>query len=209
MLGYIALAIGAGTIVIKGVGGLITHRRDPDGSKRKRAASIKEARKARIAAGFVRRRREMQLEHERWRDGDQQSQPYNYKVGQHANEALAIRYGIANQERRVKEYVYYAKGGEERRNPDRDKIYFEPAKSIKVRKTRKIRDNVYAVELSDYRNRPAIAVIEVGTEYIKTFLPLDEARWFEEQADLELTLKGNGTFSLKELARFHVDKAVG
>lgn len=208
MLGYIALAIGAGTIVIKGASGIVTHRRDPDNSKRKRAASIKKARKARIDAEMVRLRRERQLEHEGWRDGDHQSEPYVYRVGQHANEALAIRYGIANQQRRVKEYVYYTKGGEERKNPDRDKIYFEPAKSIKVRKTRKIRDDVYAVELSDYRNRPAVAVIEVGTEYIKTFLPLDETRWFEEQADLELTLKGNGTFSLKELARFHVDKAV-
>lgn len=62
--------------------------------------------------------------------------------------------------------------------------------------------------LSDYRDRPARAVIEKGTEYIKTFYPIND-HWFDKYADLERTLKGNGSFSLKELAAFHVDKTVG
>ena len=62
--------------------------------------------------------------------------------------------------------------------------------------------------LVDYRNRKVKAVIEVGTEYVKTFYPLDNI-WFEKHADIELTLKGNGSFTLKELATFHVNKTMG
>jgi hypothetical protein len=64
------------------------------------------------------------------------------------------------------------------------------------------------VVLTDFRDRKAKAVIETGTEYVKTFYPLEDI-WFEKHADLENTLKGNGSFTLKELATFHVNKTVG
>jgi hypothetical protein len=147
-------------------------------------------------------------EHQQHRDGDQQDAPYTYKIGRHGNESLAIRYGIANQEEKVDEYWYHAKGGERKRNPDRDRVYFEPAKTIRLQKTRKLSEDLYEVLLSDFRDRRAKAIIEVGTEYVKTFYPLDD-RWFEKYADLEETLKGNGSFTLKELATFHVQKTVG
>jgi len=66
---------------------------------------------------------------------------------------------------------------------------------------------MYEVLLVDYRNRKARAIIEKGAEYIKTFYPLND-KWFDLHEDLELTLKGNGTFTLKELATFHVSKTV-
>lgn len=142
------------------------------------------------------------------RDADQQTTPYTYKLGKHGNESLAIRYGIANQERKVKQYWYNAKGGEQKRNPDRDKVYYEPAGAIRLQKTKKVSKDLYEVLLTDFRDRRARAIIEVGTEYVKTFYPLDDS-WFEKNADLEETLKGNNSFTLKELATFHVQKTVG
>ena len=68
--------------------------------------------------------------------------------------------------------------------------------------------DLYEVLLTDFRDRKARAIIETGTEYVKTFYPLDDG-WFEKYADLEETLKGNNSFTLKELATFHVQKAVG
>jgi hypothetical protein len=146
-----------------------------------------------------------ELERKQHRDGDQQATPYTYQIGRHGNESLAIRYGIANQERKVKEYWYYAKGGARERNPDRDKVFYEPASTIRLQKTKKIGKESYEVLLTDFRDRKAIAIIEVGTEYVKTFYPL-EHEWFEKHADLEKTLKGNNSFTLKELATFHVQK---
>ena len=152
--------------------------------------------------------KERELQRRAHRDSDQQSTPYTYEIGRHANESLAIRYGIANQERKTKEYWYYAKGGEKRRNPDRDRVFYEPAREIRLQKTKKIGENLYEVLLSDFRNRKARAIIETGTEYVKTFYPLDD-NWFKEHAALENALKGNNSFTLKELATFHVQKAVG
>jgi hypothetical protein len=151
--------------------------------------------------------REAKMRWCRERDADCQDQPFRYSVDGHANAALAIRYGIANQERLVKEYWYHAKGGERRRNPERDRPYFAPAPFIRVQKVRKLSADMYLVRLSDYRDREARAIIEPGTDYIKTFYPKDD-EWFTKHADLELVLKGNPTFSLKELAAFHVQKAV-
>ena len=153
-------------------------------------------------------KRRKEYERQQHRDGDQQTSPYTYQIGKHGNESLAIRYGIANQERKVKEYWYYAKGGEQKRNSDRDKVYYEPASTIRLQKTRKVSKDLYEVLLTDFRDRKARAIIETGTEYVKTFYPLDDG-WFEKYADLEKTLKGNNSFTLKELATFHVQKAVG
>jgi len=122
-----------------------------------------------------------------FRDADQQDKPYRYEIGRHANETLALRYGIANL------------NGVDGRG--------HPAKFIDLRKLERVGSNVYLVEISGFRKRKAKAVIEVGTEYVKTFLPLSED-WFSKYANLEETLKGNKTMSLKDIARFHVEKVV-
>ena len=153
-------------------------------------------------------KRRKEYERQQHRDGDQQTSPYTYQIGKHGNESLAIRYGIAIIVRIVKEYWYYAYGGEQKRNSVRDKVFYEPASTIRLQKTRKVSKDLYEVLLTDFRDRKARAIIETGTEYVKTFYPLDDG-WFEKYADLEETLKGNNSFTLKELATFHVQKAVG
>jgi len=141
------------------------------------------------------------------RDADAQITPYVYQTGKHANEALAIRYGIANQESRVKEFTYFAKGGVKTRNPDRDTSILVPSEKIAIRKTKYLGNDQYLAVLSDHGDREVRVVIEKGTEYVKTFLPLKDA-WFEKHAELETALKHNSSFTLKELASFHVQKAV-
>jgi len=125
------------------------------------------------------KRKQKELDRIRLRDSELQEIPYIYESGTHANEALAIRYGIAN-----------------------------PEFKIQLRKIKKLKDSHYKVELIDFRNRHAVAVIETGTEYVKTFMPINDTEWFEKHKDLELVLKGNGSFSLKELATFHVQKTI-
>jgi hypothetical protein len=149
-------------------------------------------------------RRELNMAH---RDSDRQDSPYTYEIGKHANEALAIRYGIANEEKTTKEYWYSAPGGVKTRNAERDTFYYEPRKTIRVQKISKLSSDIYEVMLSDFRNRRAKVVIEAGTDYIKTFYPLGDS-WFDKNSHLETTLKGNGSFTLKELAEFHVLKAI-
>jgi len=122
--------------------------------------------------------RRVEFEHIRHRDGDRQYKPYTYKIGRHGNEALAIRYGIANLKT-----------------------------NIQLQKIRKVSKDLYEVLLTEHRDRKAKAIIEVGTEHVKTFYPIDD-EWFEKYSDIEQTLKGNGTFTLKELATFHVQKIV-
>jgi len=120
-----------------------------------------------------------ELERINLRDSDCQDEPYTYEVkGTHPNEQFAIRYGIANN-----------------------------SNKIRLKKLKKLQNDYYEVELTDYRDRHAIVVIEKGTEYVKTFLPMDN-EWFKKHEDLELTLKGNGSFTLKELATFHVQKII-
>lgn len=135
--------------------------------------------------------REQKEQRKHHRDSEKQETPYVYLVGRHANEALAIRYGIAN----------YEKNGKHNKQSE------YPANTIAIQKTRRIAPDKYEALLTDYRDRKAIAIIEQGTEYIKTFYPLDE-NWFQKHADLELTLKGNGSFTLKELATFHIQKTI-
>ncbi len=141
------------------------------------------------------------------RDANYQTEPYTYEISTHGNESLAIRYGIANQEKKIKKYYYFEKGGVKKHNKDRDEVYYVPSNKIRNQKNKRIKNDLYEVSLSDYRNRVAMAVIEKGAEYVKTFYPIDE-NWFNQHEELELTLKGNGTFSLKELATFHVNKTI-
>lgn len=125
------------------------------------------------------KRKKEEFERINLRDSDCQDEPYTYEVkGTHPNEQFAIRYGIANS-----------------------------SNKIRLKKLKKLQKDYYEVELTDYRDRHAIVVIEKGTEYVKTFLPMDN-EWFKKHEDLELTLKGNGSFTLKELATFHVQKII-
>jgi hypothetical protein len=53
------------------------------------------------------------------RDADTQEEPCEYDIGRHANETLAICYGIANLQKEVIPYYYFDKGGVKTHNPDR------------------------------------------------------------------------------------------
>lgn len=173
----------------------------------KRLASIEAARKKREEREKAEEEERKKLAVKQHRDADTQSTPFTYRIGRHANEALAIRYGIANQKQETTKGYYYAKGGERKRAPSRDRTRYVPAGTMRLKKLEKIEANTYRAVLTNYRDREVIAVIEPGTDYIKTFLPKDDA-WFVKHQKLEEVLKGNGSFSLKELARFHIEKAV-
>lgn len=177
----------------------------------KRSASIKEAREKRLERERIqeeeRLREEQRAARAQHRDAETQETPFEYRVGRHANEALAIRYGIANQVTETIEGFYYAKGGIKRRDSSRDRVRYVPATKIAIMKVEKVGESKYRALLPSYRNREVIVVIEEGKEYVKTFLPKDQ-NWFKQFAQLEETLKGNGSFNLKELARFHIEKAV-
>ena len=140
-----------------------------------------------------------------YRDAPYQEEPYTYHIDKHANEALAIRYGIANQTRRTIPYWFTATGGVQKRNPSRDTFHFVDAEIIRLQKTKQIELDLYEVVLTDYRNRPAKAIIEQGKEYVKTFYPYDDD-WFKKHGEFDRSLKGNETFSLKELAAFYVQR---
>lgn len=209
-----------GIMILRFVVRSIHHAFDPQAKKiylEQQAAKAEELRKkkeqeeadaeAKAESEQLEKRRKQETLQEH-RDSDSQSAPYTYLIGKHGNESLAIRYGIANHEQKTKEYWYHTKGGERKRNPDRDEIFYEPANSIKLQKTQKISKDLYEVILVDFRNRKARAIIEPGTEYVKTIYPLDEV-WFKKHAALEEALKGNNSFTLKELATFHIDKTVG
>lgn len=150
-------------------------------------------------------RRKAQLRYEeqaRLRDGDTQDRPYIYQIGRHANETLALRYGIANMECRAE-----GKRGQYGRDADQIKLQKVRRAGMKLPygefETRET--NTYLVKLTDFRNRAALAVIEPGTEYVKTFLPRHKA-WFDLNKHIEETLKGNATMTLKEIASYHIMK---
>lgn len=117
------------------------------------------------------------------RDSETQNESCLYKIGQHGNEALALRYGIVNQKNGNVSY------------------------QIRLQKIEKLSTNKFKVKLIDFGNKEAIAIHELGTDYVKTFYPLNEA-WFKEHDDLETALKNTGSFSLKELAKFHIDTLI-
>jgi len=127
------------------------------------------------------------------RDKDTHEMPCVYEIGRHANETLALRYGIAN-----------TKNDKELR-------------SIRMKKIKPLTSepNAYLVELTDYRDRYAVAIHEKGTAYIPTFYPLDrksndiDRDWFDRNEEVELVLKGNSSMTIKEIAKFHIDKTIG
>lgn len=150
------------------------------------------------------------------RDSDIQSEPYTYQIGRHGNQTLAIRYGIVNTKRITVPYFYYAKGGVKKRNPDRDKTRIVDANLITLRKLGRLQGekNMYLVELKDFKNKKAIAIHIKGDEFIKTFYPINhgkngvDTQWWRRHPELERALKDNKSFTLKDMARFHVDKTV-
>lgn len=121
------------------------------------------------------------------RDSDTQDSPYRYDIGRHARETLALRYGIP----------HVGRGGD-RSGRELD--------TILIRKTRLLEVNRYEVVLPEYRDRKAIAVIEKGTEYVKTFYPQDGSKWWDRNGDWEEVLKGNSGFTIKDMARMHIER---
>ena len=117
------------------------------------------------------------------RDADTQKDPYEYKIGRHANETLALRYGLVNA------------------------IGREEMDTIKARKLSKLKQNFYEVELPEFGNRKVIAVIEPGTDYVKTFYPTSD-EWFTTHGQLEAKLKNNSGLSLSDIAKYHIDAAL-
>ena len=141
-----------------------------------------------------------------WRDADSQDSPYEYICAGHPNRTLALRYGIANGSY-ANPYVTLGSGenGEFVESFDGQPELRET--KIRLRKLEKVFSDDdgshYLAELPDFGNRKVRVVIQPGTEYVKTFYPMSE-QWFDRHADLELILKDNPTFELKELAMFHV-----
>ena len=125
------------------------------------------------------------------RDADSQDTPYEYQCIGHPNVTLALRYGIANTSR--------SSGGEGRSIRENS--------AIRLRKIEKVQEDsagaIYLAELPDFGSRKVRVVIRPGTEFVLTFLPISDT-WFNEHEDLERLLKDNPTFTLKELATFHV-----
>lgn len=152
---------------------------------------------------------------ERLRDSDHQSEPYTYEIGKHANQTLAIRYGIANTTLETIPYYYYAKGGIKKRNYDRDRKRVVNSDTIKLRKIKRLSgNNQFLGELSGFKKRKAVAIHIAGEEFIRTFYPINATSddvdhdWWQRNPELEAALKDNKTFTLKEMAKFHVEKTV-
>jgi uncharacterized membrane protein len=173
----------------------------------KAGRDAEEAAKNRRAREAIERKLAERKKQELLRDAEAQDVPYEYAIGRHGNETLAIRYGIANLKKEIIPYFYHVKDGVKKRNPDRDKIVWKDSETIRLKKLEKIGLSKYEVQLSDFRDRRAVAIIEVGTDYVKTFYPIDEG-WFKIHRGLEEVLKGNRSMSLKELAHFHVEKTI-
>ena len=179
-------------LVVAVVSGIIAQRKQDDANagRREKARRLRQEQEKLEAEEQERQERERAVleEHERrkkaeanhiaLRDSDVQDLPYRYECIGHPNRTLALRYGIAN-----------------------------PESSIRLRKTERItsdEDGIhYMVELADFGNRKVRVVIPPGAEFVKTFYPKSR-NWFNEQEQLEEILKDNHTFSLKELAIFHV-----
>lgn len=149
------------------------------------------------------------------RDAEVQDKPYQYEIGKHANQTLAIRYGLANNTVQTEPYFYYAKGGVKKRNKDRDKKKIVDSKTITLRKIKPLQtQNHYLVELTNFKKKKAIAIHVKGEEFIRTFYPLnpttneEDKDWWRRNPELERALKDNRSFNLKELATFHVEKTV-
>ena len=101
-----------------------------------------------------------------------------------------MRYGIAN----------IAQGASKERS------------EIRLRRLKRLssdEDGVhYVAKLPDFGDREVTVVFDCNGEFIKTFYPQNRD-WFKDHKELELILKDNATFDLKELATFHVQAVLG
>lgn len=185
--------------------------------RQEKDASARRAQELALIAEKNRRREEVLAR----RDSDHQVEPYFYRIGRHGNETLALRYGIANTVLKIEPNPHHIQQmldlGEKPPNFKRN-VQFGESNYIALRKIRPAgmisesgreedMKNIYLVELTDFRNREALAVIEPKTDYVKTFYPR-KAKWFIDNKDLEETLKGNSTMPLYDIAKFHVLKAI-
>ena len=121
------------------------------------------------------------------RDSDVHSEAVYYEIrGRHPLETLAMRYGIAHLER--------GQDGKMRES-----------NSIMLRKVEPLGSDRFRVTLPGYRDREVIAVIQKGEDFVRTFYPSDPD-WFQKNAEWEAVIKGNSTWSLKDIAKMHVDR---
>lgn len=107
----------------------------------------------------------------------------NYSCGDYANRALALRYGIVNN------------------NSD----------SIRIKKLSDVEVNSKGIcclaELPDFNDRKVSVMLANDSKKVITFYPLSEG-WFEKYSDVEEVLEGNDAFELKELAKIHMQLLV-
>ena len=167
--------------------------------RKDREAADREALEAKSRAALAEAAQREQ-ERQRHRDADYQDSPYTYEVGRHANEALAIRYGIANQELQIAEDHRFSNSSLHSRNVHPDMEHWIPSRTITIQKLEPLGNNQFIAALTDHGNRKVRVVIEKGTEYVKTFLPIDDA-WFETHRKLEETLKHNNSFTLRKVCK--------
>lgn len=120
------------------------------------------------------------------RDAHSQETPYKYKIGRHAKETLALRYGVAHI------------------RSENGRGAYEP-EEISIKKLRHLGKDRFEAELTEYGNRTVIAVIEPGTDYVKTFYPKEGQDWWKKNKAWEEKLKGNQGFTIKDMARMHFD----
>ncbi|KZY47917.1 hypothetical protein A3732_06300 [Oleiphilus sp. HI0050] len=66
----------------------------------------------------------------------------------------------------------------------------------------------YWAELVDFNNAKVRVVIEDGADFVNTFYPASDREWFEKYKALEQILKNAEAFTLKELAKYHLDLVV-
>lgn len=155
--------------------------------KQKEAAEYKRREEERKKQEEINKKNEEKIRLQKLRDADYHTNPVKYKIGRHANSTLALRYGIANAKKR-------------------NKRGWVDCDTIMIQKTKRLgKESHYLAKLPDFKDREVVAVIENGTDYVKTFYPKNDSEWFKKYRDLEESLKDNTTFTLKELANHHVD----
>ncbi|KZY79077.1 MULTISPECIES: hypothetical protein [unclassified Oleiphilus] len=119
-------------------------------------------------------------------------EPLLYKCFGHPNRTLALRYGILNQSKL---------SGEVRENDTIRLLKMGYVDGFEGR-------GHYWAELVDFNNAKVRVVIEDGADFVNTFYPASDREWFEKYKALEQILKNAEAFTLKELAKYHLDLVV-
>ena len=121
-----------------------------------------------------------------------QADAFSFKCWGHPNRTLAMRYGLLNQSHA---------GG---RLIENDTIQLIKQGYVKGFEDR----GHYWAKLVDFDNTKVRVVIDEGADYINTFYPINDREWFDNYAPVERILKNAEAFSLKELAKYHLDLVV-